>query len=115
MKRARCIDLFAGPGGWDVAAQSLGSIPLRQRRKLVERFEANPVYRRWHMDPSFAMWEHSEWFKPYAAGYYAATYLGEELSRDEVEERMDELLGLELSVEGKGPLETESAHGPGME
>jgi len=40
-------------------------------------------------------WEHSEWFKSYAAGWYAATYLGEELSRTQVEARMDELLSLE--------------------
>lgn len=40
--------------------------------------------------------EHSEWFKPYAAGYYATTYLGEELSREEVDGRLDELLELEL-------------------
>jgi hypothetical protein len=38
--------------------------------------------------------EHSEWFKPYVAGYYAATKLGEELSREQVMERLDELLGL---------------------
>jgi hypothetical protein len=40
-------------------------------------------------------WEHSEWFKPYAAGWYAFTYLGEDLSREEVEARLDELLALE--------------------
>lgn len=39
--------------------------------------------------------EHSEWFKPYVAGYYASTLLGEELSRSEVEARLDELLNLE--------------------
>lgn len=31
------------------------------------------------------------------AGYYAATYLGEDLTRVETEERLDELLALELS------------------
>jgi len=39
--------------------------------------------------------EHSEWFKPYAAGYYAATYLGEDLTREQTEARLDELLALE--------------------
>lgn len=39
-------------------------------------------------------WEHSEWFRPYVAGYYASVYLGEELTRAEVEERLDELLAL---------------------
>lgn len=40
-------------------------------------------------------WEHSDWFKPYVAGYYAWTYLGEEITREEAEERMDDLLALE--------------------
>lgn len=39
--------------------------------------------------------EHSTWFKPYVAGFYAFTYLGEELTRAETIERLDELLGLE--------------------
>lgn len=37
-------------------------------------------------------WPHSEWFRPYVAGFYAWTVLGEDLERDEVVERMDELL-----------------------
>lgn len=41
------------------------------------------------------MFEHSEWFKPYAAGYYAVKYLDEYLPRREVEARLDDLLGLE--------------------
>jgi hypothetical protein len=43
-------------------------------------------------------WDHSDWFKPYVAGYYASVYLGEELSRDEVEERLEELLALEAAA-----------------
>lgn len=43
-------------------------------------------------------WPHSDWMKPYAAGYYAATYLGEDLSREEVAERQDDLLALELAA-----------------
>ena len=39
--------------------------------------------------------EHSEWFKPYAAGYYAAAYLDENLTREQTMERLDELLALE--------------------
>lgn len=39
--------------------------------------------------------EHTGWFRPYAAGWYAWTYLGEELSRSEVAAREDELLALE--------------------
>lgn len=40
-------------------------------------------------------WEHSEWFKPYAAGYYAYHYLKQSLTREEVERRLPELLALE--------------------
>jgi hypothetical protein len=43
--------------------------------------------------------EHSEWFKPHAAGWYAAAYLGEDLTRRETLARLDELLALER-VEG---------------
>jgi hypothetical protein len=43
-------------------------------------------------------WPHSNWFKPYAAGWYAHAYLGEDLTREEVDARMDELLGLELAA-----------------
>lgn len=43
-------------------------------------------------------WPHSDWFKPYAAGYYASVYLGEELERHEVSARLDELLALELTI-----------------
>jgi hypothetical protein len=42
--------------------------------------------------------EHSEWFKPYAAGYYAATYLNEDLTREQTMERLDDLLALELAA-----------------
>ena len=41
------------------------------------------------------MFEHSEWFKPYVAGWYAYSYLGEDLMREDVEARLDELLALE--------------------
>lgn len=38
--------------------------------------------------------EHSEWFKPHVAGFYALVHLKEELSRTEVMQRLDELLAL---------------------
>lgn len=44
--------------------------------------------------------EHSEWFKPHAAGWYAADYLGEELTREETMARLEELLALELQTTG---------------
>ena len=39
--------------------------------------------------------EHSTWIKPYVAGFYAAKYLKEDLTREQVMERLDELLALE--------------------
>lgn len=45
--------------------------------------------------PRVFPWEHTGWFKPYAAGWYAHAYLGEELTREETLERLDELLALE--------------------
>lgn len=50
--------------------------------------------RRVVMDRAY-IFEHSDWFKPYAAGYYAWKYLGEYLDRDETMERIDHLLALE--------------------
>jgi hypothetical protein len=43
--------------------------------------------------------QHSDWFKPYAAAFYAWKYLGEELTREQTEARLDELLALELREE----------------
>lgn len=40
---------------------------------------------------------HSDWFKPYAAGFYAWKYLGLDLDRQETLARLDELLALELN------------------
>ena len=39
--------------------------------------------------------EHSAWFKPYVAGFYAWHYLGLELTREEAMARLEELLDLE--------------------
>jgi hypothetical protein len=38
------------------------------------------------------LWHHKRWLRPYVAGYYAHAVLGEELGRQEVEERLGELL-----------------------
>ena len=46
------------------------------------------------MDQPFFL-EHTDWMKPYAAGFYAFKYLREELPRDQVEAWMEELLALE--------------------
>jgi len=39
--------------------------------------------------------EHSAWLKPYVAGYYAFKYEGEQLSREQVMARLDQLLAHE--------------------
>lgn len=44
------------------------------------------------MDRPWVMTEHSEWFRPFVAGFYASKYLGVELTRAEVMARLDELL-----------------------
>lgn len=49
------------------------------------------------MSQQYAL-EHSSWFRPYGAGFYAMTYLDEYLTREEVMERMDELLDLERRI-----------------
>ena len=46
----------------------------------------------------WVMLEHSEWARPYMAAHYAWRYLGQELTRDEAESRLDELLQLERQV-----------------
>lgn len=50
------------------------------------------------MDRPWVMFEHSEWFKPYVAGFYAHKYLKENICREEAGERMEELLALERFV-----------------
>jgi hypothetical protein len=40
--------------------------------------------------------EHADWFKPYVAGFYAHKYEGRNITRQEAESRMAELLSYEL-------------------
>ncbi len=42
--------------------------------------------------------EHSTWIKPYVAGFYASKYLKEDLTREQVMARLEELLKLEQLV-----------------
>lgn len=46
----------------------------------------------------WVMIEHSPWFRPYVAGYYAWRYLGLDLTRADVEARLPELLALERNA-----------------
>lgn len=56
------------------------------------------------------IFEHSAWAKPYIAGFYAFKYLGQDLVRSEVEQRLDELLALEANaVIGHAPLAVANA------
>lgn len=41
------------------------------------------------------MFEHSEWLKPYIAGFYAKKYENKEITRQEAESRLSELLAYE--------------------
>lgn len=41
------------------------------------------------------MFEHSDWIKPYIAGFYAKKYEGKNLSRKQVMERLESLLDYE--------------------
>ena len=41
------------------------------------------------------MFEHSEWFKPYIAGFYASKYEGKNITRAECMNRLNELLAYE--------------------
>lgn len=63
-------------------------LPLCQRCHLS-------IQGRVYLDRPWVMLDHSEWFKPYVAGFYAQKYLGEDLSRAEVIARLPELLELE--------------------
>lgn len=47
-----------------------------------------------YMDREWAT-EHTDWFKPHAAGWYAVKYLEVDLDREETMARLDELLDLE--------------------
>lgn len=65
-------------------------LSLCQRCHLAIQGRVNPD------QPYFL--EHSDWIKPYVAGFYAHKYLAQDLSRAEVCDRMEELLALERLV-----------------
>lgn len=56
------------------------------------------VQSRVDLDRPYVMADHSAWAKPYLAGYFAWKYLDLTLSREEVEARLEELVGLEREV-----------------
>lgn len=44
------------------------------------------------------MLEHSDWFKPYVAGFYAKKYEGRDIAREEAILRLDQLLAYECVI-----------------
>lgn len=50
------------------------------------------------LDRPWVMGQHSEWFKPYIAGFYAHRYLGLDLTRAEVQAALDLLLDVEREI-----------------
>lgn len=66
-------------------------LPLCQRCHLAIQAKVD-------LNRPWVMADHSEWFKPYVAGFYAHKYLGLSLSRDEVMSRLDELLSAERRI-----------------
>jgi hypothetical protein len=73
-----------------------GQLPLVEPRRALPAMPPQmqgkvKMERRW-------LHEHSDWFKPYVAGYYAHVYLNEDVTREQAEARMDELLALEQGL-----------------
>ncbi len=62
-------------------------LSLCQRCHLTIQTRVNPAI------PYFL--EHSAWFRPYVAGYYAKRYEGRDITREEAIARLDELLAYE--------------------
>lgn len=75
---------------WDLRWWNL--VPLCQRCHLI-------IQGKVRLEQTYPF-EHSEWFKPYAAGYYGFVYLDKDLTREETEDRLEELLALELQTGG---------------
>lgn len=68
-------------------------LPLCQRCHLS-------VQARVVIERPWVMTAHSEWFKPYAGGYFSWKYLGREASRDEVESNLDWFVDIERRAFG---------------
>lgn len=56
--------------------------------------------------------EHSEWLKPYVAGFYAHKYEGRMISRDEAIARLPQLLAYELRSNGPNAPVSDGARKP---
>lgn len=69
------------------------TLALCQRCHLTVQSKIDPTI------PYFL--EHSDWFKPYVAGFYAKKYEGKDITREEAEERLEELLAYECRTAKK--------------
>lgn len=94
----------------------LGGLAQAQWRILtVHHFDGNkandawwnqlPLCQKCHLqfqnkvDPNIPFFfEHSEWLKPYVAGFYAKKYEGADLTREQVNSRLDQLLAWECKI-----------------
>lgn len=92
-----------------------GSLSVRGRILTTHHFDGDKANDEWwnlmalcqvchlqvqaKVDPRIPFFlEHSEWAKPYVAGFYAWKYEGRKITREEAVVRLDELLGYELAV-----------------
>ena len=92
----RCGHPHAPALGYTLTVHHLDGVPANCRwwnlAALCQRCHLS-VQGRVHMHQSWPF-EHTPWFRPYVAGYYAWTIAGLDLTRAEVEARLDELLTL---------------------
>ena len=106
---------IASPAGEWVGSSEHGDVEAQWRVLTVHHLDGNKANLQWwnlaalcqrcHLDIQWKVvmervypHEHTDWFKPHAAGYYAWVYLGQEISRDEALMRQSELLALEQTV-----------------
>lgn len=97
-----------------VVTNSDCSVSAKWRILTVHHFDGNkandawwnllPLCQRCHLqiqgkvDPRIPyFFEHSDWLKPFVAGYYAHKYEGKNLTREETLARLDELLAYEFA------------------
>ncbi len=76
------LDMDCGNNAWWNLAALCQSCHLKVQNKVV-------------MERPWVLTEHTNWFRPYVAGFYARKYLGIDLTREQVMARLPELLALE--------------------
>lgn len=96
------IDLRLVDGSWEARARILTVHHLDEDKGNCRWWNLAALCQRCHLRMQRAVvmgrpyhFEHSEWFRPFAAGFYACKYLGEDLDREATMARLGELLALE--------------------